>query len=190
MDRKPSEPLYWAINSCLRKYSLTPANNSLSVGFVTWLVKKWKRWFPEDQVFPNPSKSLTLTVSKWENPDCWSIVRNYLFLLLQGFVWGFHKNGMKPTLQKSKQTIMTSSEVHQWLWTITRGIGGTENCGGKNSMRIVKIKKNLFHNQVHTDNPSKKKTTLGPRQQDRLKVITNKYSFSCHYVHHLNSGRG
>lgn len=36
--------------------------------------------------------------------------------------------------------------------------------GGRNLMHIVK-KKNLFHNQVHTDNPSKKKTTLGPAGQ-------------------------
>lgn len=32
----------------------------------------------------------------------------------------------------------------------------TELRGEKNSMHIVKKKKNLFHNQVHTDNPSKK----------------------------------
>lgn len=53
----------------------------------------------------------------------------------------------------------------------------TELRGGKNLMHIVKKKKNLFHNQVHTDNPSKKKTMLGPQQQDRLKVIMNKYPF-------------
>lgn len=44
----------------------------------------------------------------------------------------------------------------------------------KNSMHIVKKKKNLFHNQVHTDNPSQKKTMLGPQEQDRLKVTMNK----------------
>lgn len=71
---------------------------------------------------------------------------------------------------------MTSSEMHQWLWTITRGIGRTQYCGGgkKNWMHIVKKKKNLFHNQVHTDNPSQKKTMLGPQEQDRLKVTMNK----------------
>lgn len=86
---------------------------------------------------------------------------------------------------------MTSSEMHQWLWTITRGIGGTQNCGGGKKLNAhCKEKKNLFHNQVHTDNPSKKKTMLGPQEQDRLKVIMNKYPFSCHNVHHLNFGRG
>lgn len=38
-----------------------------------------------------------------------------------------------------------------------------------------KEEKNLFHNQVHTDNPSQKKTMLGPQEQDRLKVTMNKY---------------
>lgn len=37
-----------------------------------------------------------------------------------------------------------------------------------------KEEKNLFHNQVHTDNPSQKKTMLGPQEQDRLKVTMNK----------------
>lgn len=49
--------------------------------------------------------------------------------------------------------------------------------GGKKLDAHCKEKKNLFHNQVHTDNPSKKKTMLGPQQQDRLKVIMNKYPF-------------
>lgn len=58
-----------------------------------------------------------------------------------------------------------------------------------NSMHIVKKKKNLFHNQVHTDNPSQKKTMLGPQEQDRVKVTMNKYPVFCHNVHHLNFGK-
>lgn len=60
--------------------------------------------------------------------------------------------------------------------------------GGEELDAHCKEKKNLFHNQVHTDNPSQKKTMLGPQEQDRLKVIMNKYPFSCHNVHQLNSG--
>lgn len=57
-------------------------------------------------------------------------------------------------------------------------------------VRIVKKKKKISFAIKSTDKPLKKKTMLGPQQQDRLKVKMNQYHFSCHNVHHLNSGEG
>lgn len=44
---------------------------------------------------------------------------------------------------------MTSSEMHQWLWTITRGIGGTQNCGGKKLDAHCKEKKSVSQSSTH-----------------------------------------
>lgn len=50
--------------------------------------------------------------------------------------------------------------------------------GGINSMHSVKNKKKKICFTINSDNPSKKeKITLGPQEQDRLKVIMNKYLF-------------
>ncbi len=65
----------------------------------------------------------------------------------------------------------------------------TELRGEKKLNAHCKEKKTCFTIK-YTDDSSKKKTMLGPQQQDRLKVIMIKYPFSCHNVHHLNSGRG
>lgn len=102
---------------------------------------------------------------KWGNPDCWSFTWNYLFFCFKDSRWG-SRNWMKPT-QKSTWTITTLSEMHQWLWTILRGIWGTQNCWGQNlNAHCKENKKSVSQSR---SNPSKKKTLLGPRQRDRLK---------------------
>lgn len=71
-----------------------------------------------------------------------------------------------------------------------RGISGTQDCGGINSMHIVKKKKKSVSQSTVTTH-QKKKTMLGPQEQDRLKVIMNNTCFSCHNLHRLNfSGEG
>lgn len=65
---------------------------------------------------------------------------------------------------------MTSSEMHQWLWPITRdNEKHTEITGGSNSMHIVQKEKdektsNLFHNQVHTSHQEDDAWSTGAEQ--------------------------
>lgn len=151
--------------------------------------QKMKKMIPGGPSIYQPQENLALSQSE----EILTVEASYgiTFLLFASRIhFGAHITEWNQHNKKVKWTIMTSSEMHQWLWTITRGIGGTQNCGEKKLDAHCKEKKNLFHNQVHTDNPSKKKTMLGPQQQDRLKVIMNKHPFSCHNVHHLNFGRG
>lgn len=61
-----------------------------------------------------------------------------------------------------------------------RVIGGTQDRGGdKLNAQCKEEKKNYSVSQstVTTHQKKKKKLTLGPQEQDRLKVIMNKYLF-------------